>query len=333
MNLLSSSVRRSGGFTLVEVVFVAAMSVAVFGAAALSFRAISVQQTRATNYGKVTIGSDNLENFYGVTGTDGYNTWHAPNYGRGIRSEELRELFYLDVETASAVFALPRAGRSGATPSTPIRPATLNLPAVTAGLQVDTPASFLSVLSSGLNYPDAATVFSSYTGLPPATAKNASVFVIQPNPTGDAFKYQLTIRSVWEIDYAEITDGGTLKGTYATVRRYVGPAAGGTAATLTHYYDIFYKDQSMPNSDQNFPAVVSFEKAARGTSAYHRAANQPFYFMWWPDPASRTFAYTGAAASKLNGTAVAATNAASGYALHYGQSSLFLTFPMFPAAR
>lgn len=324
MNLLSSSPRRSGGFTLVEVVFVAAMSVAVFGAAALSFRAISVQQTRATNYGKVEIGDDNLENFYGSTTAQGY--WYAPNYGRGIRAEELRELFYLDVETASAVFALPRVGRSGATP---IRPAMLNwIPTFSSGLQVDTPARFLEILSHNLNYPDAASVFSTYTGLPPAAAKNASVFVVQPNPTGDAFRYQLTIRSVWEIDYIEV--GG--KGTYASVRRYVGPTAGGSAATLTHYYDIFYKDQFMPGDDLNFPAVVSFEKAARGTSAYHRAANQPFYFMWWPDPASRTFAHSGTT-TKLNGTAVAAGDAAKGYELHYGQSSLFFTFPMFPAAR
>lgn len=324
MNLSSTPFRRSRGFTLIEVAFVAAMSAAVFGAAALSFRAISVQQTRATNYGKVRIGEDNLKNFYGVTETEEYNTWHAPNYGRSIRAEELRELFYADVETASAVFALPREGRSQTAASAPIRPAVVNLPATVTGLQVDTPAAFLQVLSS--YYPDAGSVFSTYTGLPPAAAKNASVFILQPNPTGDEFKYQLTVRCIWEIDYEQIAADPS--GTYATVRRYVGSATEGDMAVLTHYYDVFYKENNMPDESAHFPAIVSFEKAARGASAYHKAANQPFYFMWWPDPAAKTFVYSGGAAKSLGGGA-----ANAGYALHYGQSSFFFTFPMFPAAR
>jgi len=321
-SLLASRRRRCRGFSLVELAFVSAMSASVFGAAVLAFRAISVQQTRSTNYGRVAIGAANLQNFYGLRSTSTFNTWFAPNYGRSIRSEEMRELFHSDVEAASAVFGLPRAGRSN------VRPTAVALPASTPGMQVDTPAAFLSVLNA--SEPDAGTIFSTYRGLPPAAASNGSVFIVQPSLNTEP--NQLTVRSVWEVDLVPVVGGtSTPGGTYATVRRYVG-------TTLTHYYDTFYKDDATAFG----PVMVHFERTARASSgpsattageAFKRAGSHSFYLMWWPDPGAPNLRPSGGGTpADLNGTALAAGDFRNGYAQHYGQTSLFFVVPMFPCA-
>ena len=326
MKLLPSFALRARGrrgFSLVELAYVSAMSVSVLGAAVLAFRAISVQQTKSTNYGRVAIGSANLQNFYGLRNTSSFNTWFAPNYGRSIRAEEMRELFHADVETASAVFGLPRAGRSS------VRPTAVALPASTPGLQVDTPAAFLSVLAASESA--AGTVFSSYRGLPPTTASNGSFFIVQPSLNTEP--NQLTVRSVWEIDFVPVIGTTTTPGgTYATVRRYVG-------TTLTHYYDTFYKDDASGFG----PVMVHFERAARASGgpsatatgeAFKRAAGQSFYFMWWPDPGAPNLRPSGGATpTDLNGTAIASSDFRAGYASHYGQTGLFFVVPMFPCAQ
>ena len=315
--------RGQRGFSLVELAFVSAMSVSVFGAAVLGYRAISVQQTKATNYGRVTIGSANLQNFYGLRGTSTFNTWFAPNYGRSIRAEEMRELFYHDIEAASSVFALPRSGRSS------VRPTAIGLSSSTPGLLVDTPEAFLTVLSASESA--AATTFSTYRGLPPTHAGNASIFLIQPSLNSEP--NQLTVRSIWEIDFVPIVGStSTPGGTYATVRRYVG-------TTLTHYYDTFYKDDSSSFG----PPVVHFERAARASSgpgatatgeAFKRAGAHSFYFVWWPDPGAPNLRPSGGTTpTDLAGSAITGSDFRTGYAAHYGQTSLFFVVPMFPCAQ
>ena len=312
---------RHRGFSLVELACVSALSMAVFGAAVLAFRAISIQQTRSTHYGQVTAGAETLNNFYGLQNTASFNTWFAPNYGRAIQAEEMRELFYADQESASAVFALPRIGRSN------IRPTAIALPPRTPGRLVDTPNAFLSVLAA--TAPEAASIFTATEGLPPAQAAQASVFIIQPSLNSEPD--QLTVRCLWEIDIIPVAGGpSTPSGTYASVRRYVGP-------TLTRYYDIFYKDDASAFG----PVVVHFERAARaaggatspaGTANVKRAAGSPFYFMWWPDPAAPTLRpHGGTPATSLNGSPLAPGDVRLGYAAHYGQSSLFFVVPMFPS--
>lgn len=327
MKLLSHSAsrsrRRRRGFSLVELAYVSAMCVSVFGAAVLAFRAISVQQTKSTNYGRVTIGAANLQNFYGLRSTSTFNTWFAPNYGRSIRAEEMRELFHSDVETASAVFGLPRAGRSS------VRPTAISLPSATPGLLVDTPAVFLSVLSASESA--ASTVFSSYRGLPPSGAGNGSFFILQPSLNTEP--NQLTVRCIWEIDFVTVAGGATTPGgTYATVRRYVG-------TTLTHYYDTFYKDDASSFG----PVMVHFERAARASTgpsatatgeAFKKAAGQSFYLMWWPDPGAPNLRPSGGTTpTDLAGTAVSGSDYRVGYSTHYGQTSLLFVVPMFPCAQ
>jgi hypothetical protein len=326
MKLLPAIVSRARGrrgFSLVELAYVSAMSVSVLGAAVLAFRAISVQQTKSTNYGTVTIGSANLQNFYGIRNRAALNIWFAPNYGRCIRAEEMRELFQSDVEAASAVFGLPRAGRSS------VRPTAIALPATTPGLLIDTPAAFLSVLTA--SEPDAGTIFSTYRGLPPSDASNGSFFIVQPSLNSEP--NQLTVRSIWEIDLVPVVGGTTTPGgVYATVRRYVG-------TTLTHYYDTFYKDDASAFG----PALVHFERAARATNgpsatavseAYKQADGQSFYFMWWPDPGAPNLRPSGGTTpTDLAGNAIGSSDFRAGYAGHYGQTSLFFVVPMFPCAQ
>jgi hypothetical protein len=291
--------------------------------AVLAFRAISVQQTKSTNYGTVTIGEANLQNFYGMRNKSALNIWFAPNYGRCIRAEEMRELFHSDVEAASAVFALPRVGRSS------VRPTAIALAASTPGLLVDTPAAFLSVLAA--SEPDAGSIFSSYRGLPPTDASNGSVFIAQPSLNSEP--NQLTIRSIWEIDFVPVQGSTTAPGgTYATVRRYVG-------TTLTHYYDTFYKDDGSGFG----PVMVHFERAARAnggpsgtvvSEAYKKAGAHSFYFMWWPDPAAPNLRPSGGTTpTTMTGTAITGSDYQAGYAAHYGQTSLFFVVPMFPCAQ
>lgn len=314
--------QRAGGFSLIELAYVSAMSIAVLGAAVLSFRTISIQQTRSTNYGRVTLGTANLRNFYGMN-TSTFNTWFAPNYGRCIRAEEMRELFHSDVDASSTVFGLPRAGRSS------IRPTVIALPGSTPGIQVDTPAAFLTVLNAF--EPTASATFASYRGLPPSTAGNGSFFLIQPSLNSEP--NQLTVRCIWEIDFVPVVGSTTTPGgTYATVRRYVG-------TTLTHYYDTFYKDDASGFG----PVMVHFERAARASAgpsatavgeAFKRADTHSFYFMWWPDPGSPNLRPSGGTTPvAMNGDPMTGTDFRSGYASHFGQTSLFFVVPMFPCAQ
>jgi hypothetical protein len=317
------SFHRCRGFSLLELAFVSAMSVAVVGAAVLAFRAISVQQTRSTDYGRINLGTTNLRNFYGINNSATFNTWFAPNYGRCVRADELKDLFYRDVEAASAVYALPRVGRSD------VRPTAIFFGSTTAGLEIDTPASFLSVLAA--SEAGAGATFVTFRGLPSSDARNASIFVIQPSQNTQP--NQLTVRAVWEIDLVPIAGtGGSPSGTYGSVRRYVG-------TTLTHYYDVFYKDDASSFG----PPFVHFERAARASSgpsatatseAYKKAGAHSFYFVWWPDPgAAKLRPNSVSAATDLNGATIASNDYRAPYALHYGQTSLFFVVPMFPCAR
>ncbi len=320
MRLFRKTLRRVRGFSLVELAAVSGMSVAVIGSSVLAYRAVAAQQTKSSNYGTVTIGTDNLRNFYGLQNRSKWDVWFAPNYGRAVRADEMRDLLYKDIEAASAVYALPRSGRSS------VRPTAIALAGSTSGLEIDTPNAFRYYLN--LTDGTASTTFDAYKGLPPDTAKNASLFVIQPSPNASA--NQLTVRCIWEVDLVPV--GSTPAGTYATVRRYVG-------TTLTHYYDVFYKDDGT-----NFgPVFVHFERAARASTgpsatttgeAFKKAGAHSFYLMWWPDPSvSKVRPNASLAPKDLTGTDIGSTDFRYAYAHHYGQTAYFFAIPMFPSVR
>lgn len=210
---------------------------------------------------------------------------------------------------------------------------------------LDTPASFLAFLQSNPDTSAAAGVFTSYRGTPPESATststvidpdtgatstvtsthlvtNASIFLLQPSGSNG----QLWIRAVYEIDYVGLSvnpddpAAPDVPCVFASVRRYV-------SDTLTHYYDVVYRDASL--SDVG-PPCANFERAERAVyveasaDKFKKAANQPFYMLWWPDPGMQRLKGTTA-------TNYAADSPQSAYARHEGQTSYTFVVPQFPA--
>ncbi len=152
---------------------------------------------------------------------------------------------------------------------------------------------------------------------------NVSIFLLQPSGSNT----QLWIRAVWEVDYVNLpVDANSdtapdVPCVFASVRRYV-------ADTLTHYYDCVYRDAVI--TDVGIPCA-HFERADRlayseaaSIDRFKKAGNQPFYLLWWPDPA----------VSRLKGTtatAYTATQPQSAYGKHEGQTSYLFVIPQFPA--
>jgi len=95
---------------------------------------------------------------------------------------------------------------------------------------------------------------------------------------------------------------------------------------LTDYYHVFY-----PGQANNFsPLAVFFSKASLGSSGtpaidrYRQAADRPFYFVWWPDPARKNLASGYAPESLTN------TNPRWDYSGMAGATSFFFVIPAFP---
>ena len=128
--------------------------------------------------------------------------------------------------------------------------------------------------------------------------------------------------SIWEIDIQNITIAP--RGTYATIRRY-------SLSYLTNVYDVFYPD----NLGATFtPLAVCLERDVRilpgnnnddGYDKFRIAKQEPFYFMWWPDPASAEIDGDSLKVQPAGGSDLGATYYQMG-----GRTSYMFTFPMFP---
>ena len=339
--------RRPGGFSLMELVLVAAVGAIVFTAAALAFRVVSKNQQSAVAFQEVTLPATVAENFFpgstsgGPTAT--HDSYTAPNYGRCSQADVLRTLFLEETEKCVAVFALPRIVNQNT-----LRGRIINLYG-RLPQSLDTPAAFLSFLLANNDTRSAAQVFTSYRGAPPDTASasistanpdgttttntyagpltTASIFLLQPSGSNS----QLWIRAVYEIDYVGLakTDGNDntraddsapdVDCVYASVRRYVDD-------TLTHFYDVVYREATTTDAG---PPCVHFERAERGVyvesgvDRFKKAANQPFYMIWWPDPGVHRLAGS-------TSTAYASTSPQSAYSKHEGQTSYYFVVPQFP---
>lgn len=327
------------GFSLMELVLVAAVGAIVFTAGALAFRVVATNQRSVGAFQEVALPADVGENFYPGSSLTAVDSYTAPNYGRCSQADTLRTLFLEEVEKSVAVFILPRGPHINT-----IRGRTINLYG-RLPQSLDTPQAFLSFLLANPATATAAQVFSSYRGAPPATATttvstvdpdtgttttstvtnnvtNASIFLLQPSGSNG----QLWIRCVYEIDYVGLPvnpddpKAPDVNSVFASVRRYV-------SDTLTHYYDIVYRDAT--TADVGIPCV-HFERAERAVFAesvpdrFKKAANQPFYLVWWPDPGVQRLKGTGA-------TAYTATSPQASYAKHEGQTSYYFVVPQFPA--
>lgn len=348
------------GFSLTELMIVGGMAAALFTTASLAYRTITVHQRLGTTFNSVNLGPAITTAFYGSSsGT--MDVYTAPNFGMTARAEVMRNVFWDDIAHSSAVMCLPRpayaanplsAATDKVTGINYIHPLLLPVPNPTGlspapdpqgtftysgvGFTVDHPNAFIQVLlnNNPAGYPFPFTG-QAYRGVPAAASVNGSIFVLQMSTEAD----KVAVRAIYDIDFINIADPGVTttpnSGTYASVRRYVPVPRAGVGATqdtgLTHYYDVLYPGPNQPPS-QFGPLFACYERSVRrvvteadSIQAFKRAVDRPFYFVWWPDPAT----------PRLEGTSTAATFTASDpryyYRAHENQTCWMFTVPMFPS--
>lgn len=323
MNFQQSIPSRPHGFSLLELLIVASLCVVLFTSGSLAYRAVAQNQRRSSTFQEVPITSPVAANFFPGSTASVIDSYTAPNYGRAGLAQQMRNLFYEDVDSGCAVFALPRSGNING-----IRERIINIgsnfPAV-----YDTPEKFLSLLANLPGTTARLGGFQSYRGIPadttpiiptPSTAPyttplvNGSIFIIQTSGSAS----EIWIRAVYEIDYIPFSDDGT-PCVHASVRRYVD-------SVLTNFYDIVFRNSQIGDIGVPF---VHFERSARtnvvepAITPWKAAPNQPFYLIWWPDPTAANLKGT----SRATYTGLRQAN----YAKHEGQTSFTFVVPQFPS--
>jgi hypothetical protein len=263
-----------------------------------------------------------LSNFFGGSGTN-TATYIAPNFGCVARAESLREKFLADTAQAVAVYCLYRSNNVWNT----IRPATIPAPAY--GVVLDTPDAFRTWLATQV--PASTSVFTGYRNF--GTTPNISIFILGYSATATT----IPVLAVYDMDLVQATNPngtGAVIGTHASVRRYVSGA-------LTAYYDVVYPVAPAGRTESWTPPVVNFERRSRlavaeGANTIDRfkiAAERPFYFIFWPDPAEDSLAIplNAMATGTLNGS-YAASDPRRAYNHMAGRTSFMFTIPMFPSS-
>lgn len=309
---LKTCLPRAGaaGFSFAEMLVAISLAAIVLMVAVLAFQAIGTFNSQRSDFVTVTLPAGVMNNFYGGAG-DVISTWAAPSYGHLARVEQMRDKYYEDVQKSVAVYALPRAGRS-----------TLRVTSLPIGSsyaigsfdfrRLSTPEAFRGFLNDSLPLPAAAfeaNAFAGGTGQNGAVrARNLSVLMLRKS----ASRTNLNLHCTYEVDFVPAVSPG---GIYASVRRYQG-------TNCTDFYDVFYPDRSdiTPVNSDYFYVAANFERSVRAantSSVTNVAGGQPFYFVWWPDPASP-------ALPNPTGSTVY-SNAMR------DQTSLLFVTPMFPA--
>jgi len=282
-----------------------AIAAGVITTAVLAYQAATQTTSRLGTYGTVQLPAGVLMNFYG-TGGEYVDAYFAPNYGRVAQAELLRDSLYEDIGHASAVFCLARSLQTTSSQRPSILPISANYDA----RRLDTPAAFQTFLASSV--PATSGVFSSYRGA--ATAQNLSIFILMPSDDPE----ELAVRAIYEVDF--ITSSNP-SGTYASVRRYEG-------TVCTDFYDVFYP--ASLGTVPFLPVAAHFERRARLATTegdedlLKLAANRPFYFVWWPDPATPSL-------ESESSSTLATSDPRSAYEAMTGRTSLFMVLPMFPS--
>lgn len=329
--------QRSRGFTSAELLVALSIGALVVGTAAVGFGSFVRAQPRAGNSVEVQLDNTRMLAYYGLNqGT--VQAVVAPNYGAVARAENLRERFVADTMGATAVFCLARN-----------RPNTYHPyeipfdPSVDATVLDRSTAFFAHLLLKGASTGVQATSFTAtarnHTPLPVPAASTttagstysygASIFVLgySSNPSA------LVVTAVYDIDIDKVSSP---PGFYTSVKRWA--AAPSVAARLTDYYDVFYPPSNSATwpvtTDQFAPLWVSFEREtlrARTESVaidrFKIADEQPFYFVWWPDPAVRNL---DAVRASLNRPA--ANDPREAYSHMLGRTAFMFTVPVFPAS-
>lgn len=325
---------QTAGFSSLELLLVLALSAIVIGGAVVSYGTLTRHQPSVASFISVPLGTDRMTHFYAQSATT-RNTPSAPHYGTVALAEELREQFYHDVISATAVFCLPRVAHNQ------WRPAFIPYNPVIHG-ELDTPEKFRAHIIAAAGVP--ASLYLPYRNpentASTAPAANASIFIL----AFSKYENQMKVLAIYDIDVIRFSSG-TPQGFYASVKRYTDRP--GTIVTTASFasavldfaggYDVFYPP-SVPNptnasswsSDGFTPLFITFERftrrAIRESDMINRfkvAAERPFYFVWWPDPAAR---HLGPVPNTLS-----PTDPRQAYNHMAGRSSFMFTVPMFPA--
>lgn len=312
------------GFTAAELLIVLAMGAIVIGGAVVGFGTLVRAQPRVSSLIELDIGSARHSAFFGSSGPKvTVNT--APNYGHSALAEEMRELFHHDILSATAVYCLARDYDK---PNTFHPTAIAFNPASDAIL--DTSLAFLTHIQVRAGV--ASSLFRS-TDRNFSSAPNATIFVLGFSSTAG----ELKVNATYDIDvvafktsganlavYNQTGDVSTIAaGFYCSVKRF-------TNTTSPQYYDI-YIPGSGGKSDGFTPLFVSFERSIRRAYAettaidrFKAAAERPFHFIWWPDPAARNLA-------PVSSGSIVPADPRQAYNHQGGRTAFMFTVPMFPA--
>jgi len=292
------------GFSLVEMLVAAALGAAVITATVIGFAVISGASTRGGRV-DVQLPGNTHSNLYGSSAAY-VSVWPNPSYAEAAKASLLRDKLIEDVSAATAVFCL---GRDAIW--TNARPAGVVMTNANDFRNTATPGAFRQFLAAH-NVPGAASFATNQTG--PLATTNATVFVVGGLATQNTQTNTLRFVAIYEIDFIGATNP---VGIYASVRRYDPDSP----SIPTDYYHAFYPGED--NGPSGFrPLACHFGRQAAG-GFYNVASNEPFTFLWWPDPLL----------SRLGGGAVPPPDGVplrSAYGNMAGRTSLFTVVPVFP---
>ncbi len=326
---MNRRVHQPGGFTSVELLLVLALSAVILGAAVVSYGTLMRSQPSVSSMVAVPLGATRSQNFYGTLNST-VEVGMAPQYGALSLAEELREQFLTDTLSATAVYCLPRDGINTWKPSMIAYNASTDD-------ELDTPQKFRAHIIAHASvsaslYRDYRNPLNDATSVP----QNASIFVLGYS------KYSgfLKVNAIYDIDIIRFTGATEPNGIHASVKRYADSTTSTSPSTLTYMggYDVFFPPSipsptsaSQWSTDSFTPLFITFERASRlalretptTIDRFKRAYERPFYFIWWPDPATR---HLGQIANTL-----ASSDPRQAYNQMAGRSSFMFTVPMFPA--
>lgn len=310
------------GFTSPELLLVLAIGALVIGGAVVSFGTLVRNQPRVSSVVEADLGA-RLATWYGSGYTATKKTvTSAPNYGALAMAERLREQFHTDVISATAVFCLTRDSNTSNTyhpTSIAYNPATDEV--------IDSHVKFRDhLIAKGLT---SSTLFGSDRNHS-ASKSNATIFVLGYSKVAN----ELSVIATWDIDVVKVLKPD---GFYASVRRYVGPPV--VDVNEPQGYEVFYPPydynsttwaNTSGTTDSFTPLFVSFERSARtsvsestSVDRFKKAAERPFYFVWWPDPGARDL--------RRQTNSYPASDPRAAYNHQGGRTSFMFTVPMFPS--
>ena len=315
---------RKQGFTSAELLLVLALGAMVIGGAVVSFGTLVRNQPRVSSVVEADLGSSRLVAWYGSGYSGTKKTVNsAPNYGSLALAERLREQFNTDIISATAVYCLTRDSNTSNTyhpTSIPYNPATDEI--------LDTSVKFRDHLQAkGLPY----SLFGSDRNFS-SSKSNATIFILGYSKVVG----EISVIATYDIDVVKVLKPD---GFYASVRRYVGAPV--LNVNEPQGYEIFYppfpelyNSTAWPNAngttDGFTPLFVAFERSARtavsettSTDRFKKAAERPFYFVWWPDPGARDL--------RKQPNSYPSTDPRAAYNHQGGRTSFMFTVPMFPS--